>query len=267
MFTCAKQWNILKENPVAKARPEEFKQKNKKKSIVIKERCLTVDESKRLLAELSKEHIKYQIIVQLAIVLGLRRSEILGIKWSDLDLENRILFLNQSSIYVCGAGYFESDLKTEPSYRGLALPKITTYLLKKYKKISMEYSKEPEFVFISNRNVRKGYRMNPSSLTNWFCAFRKKINLPSEVPLQGLRHTNATLLLIRGFDVKSVSTRLGHSNTETTLDIYSEALPETDKTTSETMDKVLFQRDKIPKENITQHKRKLSLRKKERTLV
>ena len=83
--------------------------------------------------------------------------------------------------------------------------------------------------------------------------------------MQGLRHTNATILITRGTDVKNVSTRLGHSNTGTTLNIYSEALPEVDKTTSEIMDKVLFQRQK--NNNQTIHKRKIVLKKKEQALT
>lgn len=259
VFACANQWYILDTNPVLEARPAEFKQKNKKKNINVKERCLNTAESKRLVQELQNVDLKYKIIVHLAILLGLRRSEILGIKWADLDLENCSLQLLQSSIYVCGSGYFEGDLKTPTSYRTIALPYITVKLLKDYKKQTP--NTDNDFVFVNDKGRRKGKRLNPSSVTNWFCEFRKKINLPSEVPLQGLRHTNATLLLIIGTDPKSVSSRLGHSKTRTTLDIYSEALPEVDKQTSEVMDKILFQR---PKKTIEKNqKRKITLKKKE----
>lgn len=263
VFNCAYQWHILDNNPVLKARPDEFKQKNKRKNLNVKERCLTLDESKRLVKELEEVDLKYKIIVHLAIMLGLRRSEILGIKWKDLDLENCILRISQSSIYVCGSGYFEGDLKTPTSYRTIALPKITTRLLKEYHEITP--NTDNDFVFVNNRGRRKGLRLNPSSLTNWFTAFRRKVNLPEEVPLQGLRHTNATILLVKGTDVKSVSSRLGHSNTNTTLDIYSEALPEVDKTTSQIMDQVLFKRPKIT--NTTNNKRRIILKKKEQALT
>ncbi len=258
VFACAEQWHIIGTNPVLAARPEEFKQKNKKKNIDVKERCLTPEESKRLVRELENVDLKYKIIIHLAIMLGLRRSEILGIKWADLDLERCTLRLFQSSIYVCGSGYYEEDLKTPTSYRTISLPYITVKLLKEYRKTVPNI--DNDIVFVNDKGRRKGLRLNPSSVTNWFCAFRKKINLPSEVPLQGLRHTNATLLLIRGVDVKNVSNRLGHSNTATTLDIYSEALPEVDKTTSEIIDKVLFQR---PKNKNTSNKRKITLKKKD----
>ena len=261
VFNCIFQWHILDFNPVQKARPEEFKQKNKRKNIDVKERCLTPDESKRLIKELENVDIKYKIIIHLAIMLGLRRSEILGIKWADLDLENCTLKLEQSSIYVCKLGYFESDLKTPTSYRTIALPRITTKLLKEYRKTTLNI--DNDFVFVNDKGRRKNLRLNPSSLTNWFCAFRKKVKLPANVPLQGIRHTNATLLLIRGTDVKSVSSRLGHSNTATTLDIYSEALPEVDKTTSEIMDKVLCQRQK---QQVSKNKRRLIIKKKEQAL-
>ena len=107
------------------------------------------------------------------------------------------------------------------------------------------------FVFVNDKGRRKGLRLNPTSVTAWFKRFRKSINLPDEVPLHGLRHTNATLLISQGINVKSVSSRLGHSSTSITLDTYAHVLTAVDKVAGETLEKILLKR-----------KQKLKIRKK-----
>ena len=240
VFSCAVTWKLFDTNPLYEARPDEFKNSAKKNITHVEERCLTVEESRRLIKELNNVDLKYKIIVHLAIIGGLRRSEIMGIKWKDIDFSNKSLTLNQSSQYVPKKGYIEGDLKNEPSERTIALPKITLLLLLDYKMQTVDY--DNDFVFINDKGRRKGLRMNPNSVTNWFKEFRRKINLPDEVPLHGLRHTNATILITKGINVKNVSSRLGHSNTSTTLNIYSHALTAVDKVAGDTLDKILFKR-------------------------
>jgi len=243
VFSCATQWNILKVNPLKAARPEEFKRKNKLKQSKDKQRCLTLEESKRLIKELNNVDLKYQIITQIALIGGLRRSEILGLKWIDVDFKNSCIYINQSSIFVPKKGYVVGDLKTETSERTVSLPRVTMLLLLEYK-IKSE-NNDNNFVFINDKGRRKGLRMNPSSVTNWFKAFREKVGLPKDVALQGLRHSSATILIAKGINVKSVSSRLGHSNTSTTLNIYAHAITGVDKQAGETLDKILLKRKNV----------------------
>ena len=243
VFSCATQWNILKVNPLKAARPEEFKRKNKLKQSKDKQRCLTLEESKRLIKELNNVDLKYQIITQIALIGGLRRSEILGLKWIDVDFKNSCIYINQSSIFVPKKGYVVGDLKTETSERTVSLPRVTMLLLLEYK-IKSE-NNDNNFVFINDKGRRKGLRMNPSSVTNWFKAFREKVGLPKDVALQGLRHSSATILIAKGINVKSVSSRLGHSNTSTTLNIYAHAITGVDKQAGETLYKILLKRKNV----------------------
>lgn len=206
VFSCAVTWNLFTENPLYGARPDEFKKNSKKKISHIQERCLTLEESRRLIKALETVDLKYKIIVHLAIVGGLRRSEIMGIKWKDIDFVNKNLTLQQSSQYVPKKGYVEGNLKNDTSERTIALPHLTMVMLLDYKMKTIYY--DNDFVFLNDKGRRKGLRMNPVSVTNWFKAFRNKINIPSEVPLHGLRHTNATILISQGINVKNVSSRL-----------------------------------------------------------
>lgn len=80
--------------------------------------------------------------------------------------------------------------------------------------------------------------MYPDSLTKWFHKFLKRHNL-RQVTLRSLRHTNATLMIAEGTDIRTVSSRLGHSNTSTTLNIYTHALKSKDTQAAEILNDVL----------------------------
>ena len=253
VFTCAVTWKLFDTNPVYEARPEEFKRKNKLKKSAVQERCLTMDEAKKLVRALEFVDLKYKIIVHFAIVCGLRRSEILGIKWKNIDFVNKTLNLQKGSQYVPKKGYVETDLKNDTSVRSISLPQITITMLLDYKMQMSKYY-DNDYVFLNDKGIRTGKRMNPVSVTNWFKKFRDSIDLSNEVPLHGLRHTSATILIVKGINIKSVSKRLGHSNTSTTLNIYSHALTAVDKVAGDTLEKILFKR---------KHKRKIARKKKE----
>lgn len=240
VFSCAMQWKVLKKNTLKEARPEEFKKKNKLKATKASQRALTMEESRTLIKALNNVDLKYQLITHFAIIGGLRRSEILGLKWADINFKEQCATVNQSSLYVPKKGYVVGDLKNETSCRIVALPKVTMLLLLDYR--IQTPNTDNDFIFINDKGRRKGLRMNPTSVTAWFKRFREQIGLPEEVPLHGLRHTNATILITKGINVKSVSSRLGHSNTSTTLNIYAQAVTGVDKTAGETLDKILFKR-------------------------
>lgn len=260
VFSCAVTWKLFEVNPLSKARPEDFKptEKAKKQISAIKERSLTVEESRKLINSLDDTvDLKYKIIVHLALIGGLRRSEILGIKWSDIDFEKKSLCISQSSLYVPKKGYVEGELKNESSNRTIALPQSTIIMLLDYKMQTKKYY-DDNLVFVNDKGRREGLRLNPTSVTAWFKRFRQKLDLPSEVPLHGLRHTNATLLISQGINVTNVSSRLGHSNVGTTLNVYSHALASVDKTAGNTLDKILFKR---------KHTFKIQKKKKEDVIV
>lgn len=234
---------LLKSNPVADSRAINKKTKDamrRQKIAHVQERCLTYNEAFRLIDSLNKVDLKYQLIVHFAIAGGLRRSEILGIKWADVNFEKGTVSICQSSLQIRNVGYVEGDLKNTSSHRNLYMPETTMKLLKTYKEETAKYSKEKELVFVNNYGARKGLRLCPGTVTRWFKFLREEIKLPPEVPLHGLRHTSATILISQGVNIKSVSSRLGHSRTDTTLDIYSHALYEVDRSATDTIEDFLF---------------------------
>lgn len=248
VFRCAKKWQYVKTNSVQACRSEYTKKKRKKaQQSHVAERCLSYNEAFKLIDSLEHEDLKYQLIIHFAIVGGLRRSEILGIKWSNVDFSSNIVHITQSSLQTPNYGYEEGNLKTPASYRSLYMPSTTMELLKKYKSITP--NTDNDFVFVNNRGARIGQRLCPGTVTRWFRNFREKNGLPKEVPLHGLRHTSATILIAEGVNITNVSSRLGHSRVDTTLDVYSHALTDIDRLACDTIEKNLYENsenEKIP---------------------
>lgn len=90
-----------------------------------------------------------------------------------------------------------------------------------------------------------GEPMHPDSVCNWFTKFMKKNQLP-KISFHGLRHTNVTLLINSGVNVRAVSARVGHANPTTTLNIYAHALQSTDKTAANILEDKLSSIKKKP---------------------
>lgn len=210
IFNYAVRWNFLKFNPCnGVIIPKGL-------DTSVKPVFLTKDEVKQLLLYLNKEDLKHQIIVRLALQCGLRRSEILGLTWNAIDFKNNTISIYQATTTIRGVGTVISNTKNQSSIRTIYVKDEIIELLKKL-------PKETELIFngISNNAVSK-----------WFKRFIEKNNL-KHMRFHDLRHTHATLLIANGIDMKTVSSRLGHSNISTTMNIYTHVLSENDKKASE----------------------------------
>lgn len=84
-----------------------------------------------------------------------------------------------------------------------------------------------------------GSPLHPSSVTSWFSKFARSAGLPDGVTIHSLRHTNATLLIAAGVNVRTVSARLGHAHTSTTMDIYSHAIQSADAAASSAIGSII----------------------------
>ena len=131
--------------------------------------------------------------------------------------------------------------KTKSGIRQLSLGSSICELLKEYRKWqSTERLKLGDRWIHNDRLFTQwnGEPIHPDTITSWFAKFIKKNNFPY-VTLHSLRHTNATLMIAEGTDVCTVSRRLGHANTATTLNVYAHALKSKDVEAANTLDIVL----------------------------
>lgn len=177
------------------------------------------EEYHKLLELLEKEPIDKQVAIQLALKTGMRRSELWGLKWQDVDLANKVITCNKTRQKIANSMQI-LPTKTPSSIRTISIPSSLADLLKKYKSDSD---------FILN--------MDYDSLTAWFRRWTKRNGL-EHIKFHDLRHTHATLLLAEGVDIKTIQKRLGHSDIHTTLQTYAHALEQSDVIASKLLDKI-----------------------------
>ncbi len=142
------------------------------------------------------------------LATGLRRGELLGLKWSDIDLDKGIIYVRRQILRQNGE-VVEAPLKTKNSYRNIAIGADAIEVLK-----GME--QKDEYVFPSPF----GGPISPDSVLHMLQRVLKRAGL-ERIRFHDLRHTFSVLALQNGVDVKTLSAMLGHYSAGFTLDTYS----------------------------------------------
>ncbi|ERK31570.1 tyrosine-type recombinase/integrase [Clostridium intestinale] len=201
------------------------------------------------LLDLSDEYdYMYWMALQITLELGLRRGELAGLDWDNCDFENNILKIRNNLIYSNGHTYIDS-LKTRESKRNLYISDDLKEVLKalhvkqKSDKILYgEFYKKNIFNGVEFNLIMRwkdGHYIHPMYYTNKTRKLLLKSSIDKNIRFHDLRHTNATLLLKSGVNMKIVQKRLGHSNYSTTADIYSHVDTEMQKDATKKIKKLL----------------------------
>lgn len=155
----------------------------------------------------------------------MRRGEILGAKWADVDVEKRLLRIARSLSQVDNTT-MEKSPKTRSGRRTIKLMTNTADLLKRIKALQAQNKLflgdgylDSDYIFAE----ANGEPLKPKNLTHSFMHYRDEAKL--DITYHDLRHTHASWLLAAGVHPKTVSERLGHSSVQITLDLYSHLLP------------------------------------------
>lgn len=168
-----------------------------------------------------------ELVVELCSIYGLRRSEVLGLEWRNIDFENDTMVicqtLQQSIKSITGSANYTDVTKTDSSYRTMPLTKRAKEILLKQKELQKENKKflgsgyiESDFVCTFDN----GKVISPNYLTRNFHQTIIKSDLP-QIRFHDLRHSVASNLLAQGFSVVQVADWLGHSESSTTLRYYA----------------------------------------------
>lgn len=186
------------------------------------------------------KHSRYYIVFFLAAYTGMRKGEILGLRWSDVDFDKRTLRVNKT-LYKIKTGFILADPKTAASNRTIYLDDDILRALRKHK-VQQNLEKMKSGNVYQDHDLvfpkEDGTYLTPSSVNATFSKYVKRFNLPS-IRFHDLRHTHATILLEMGVHPKVVSDRLGHNSIKTTLDIYSHVSTSLQKDLSEQFSKVM----------------------------
>jgi len=166
-------------------------------------------------------------IWHVAILTGLRRSELGGLTWSSLNLDAATLDVTKTLQRITGSGLLEGHPKTPRSRRQVALGGEAVRILRAIHARQLEWRLaagpawiNTDFVFVS----RFGLPIDPDRYTKAFPKVVRDGGFPP-LSMHGLRHCHASLMLRDGIHLKVVSERLGHSTITTTADTYSHLLP------------------------------------------
>jgi integrase len=163
----------------------------------------------------------------LAIITGLRRGELLGLRWADADLARGTLQVGRALVRE-GGRHVVGETKTKRGRRQVNLTPRTVAALKTHRKRQLEQRVRLAGLYEDHGLIfssEKGSPLNPENLVKRsFKPLLKRAGL-SNIRFHDLRHTCATLLLGRGVHPKIVQELLGHATIAMTLDTYSHYLP------------------------------------------
>ena len=191
---------------------------------------LTLEQIQKLLSAV--EGHRLEALFKLALATGMRRGEIMGLKWQDIDFERGKLqvrrVLSRILSKMPGKCHEEAEPKTQKSRRAIIIASFALKSLKEHRVCQEEekkkagiYWQEHDYVFCTSL----GTHLNPTrDVLDQLKVFLKKVDLP-DIRFHDLRHSAATLLLSLGVHPKVVQEILGHSQISMTLDIYSHVMP------------------------------------------
>jgi integrase len=181
-----------------------------------------------------------EALYQLVLATGLRQSEVLGLKWSDLDIGKSTITIRRQLKRNSNKDDYYKTTKTKSGIRSIKLGKQTLAILlehrkrQEFEKLVMDTWHENYLIFPSTI----GTPMNQSNLYKSFKSLLRKSGL-REIRFHDLRHTAASLMLNRGVAPIIVSKRLGHSKVSITLDIYGHLIPEMQDEAAELIDDLI----------------------------
>jgi integrase len=197
----------------------------------------------RLFERAAAEDPPLAVFLALAASTGARRGELVALRWSDVDLDARVIRIRRA--LVTGRdGLVEKDTKTHQARR-VAIDAATADLLADHRERMLDVAASCDleldgsaFVFSHEPGGTSPWR--PDSVTRAFNRIRDRAGL-SQVRLHDLRHFVATHLLSAGVDVRTVAGRLGHRNAATTLNVYAAFLQSADRAAADVIGGVLNQ--------------------------
>ena len=194
---------------------------------------------------LKLDNMSQKTALMIFILTGFRRGEVCALKWSDINFKNQTITISRSARRSKELGVFIKDPKTESSKRTISIPSILVDQLFEYRKYVCDKYRNVDNVISDNSYVftnQYGGMINIDTFEKWMNKALIKANLPHHT-LHSLRHTNVTIQIAAGVPIVTVSSRVGHSKTSTTTDIYAYSLQGSDKKAANAIDN-LFKGEK-----------------------
>jgi integrase len=217
----ATEWTVITRNPADIAKPPKVEPTDVE--------TLSEQQVGQVLTKLRGEPI-FRFIL-LALATGMRRGELLALRWRDVDLDAASLRVEQSLEQTKGGLRFKGP-KTKHGKRAIALPASVVSELRGHRKEQQEHrlrlglGRAPDDALVFPN--WDGTARSPNAATKEWGAAVARLQLP-RVSLHALRHTHASQLIASKMDVLTISRRLGHGSPTITLSVYAHKFGDTDK--------------------------------------
>lgn len=201
-------------NPAAKATPPKVKRTSPD--------YYQPEEMTDILDALEDAPIRWKAITYLLIDTGCRRGEIMGLKWSKVNLETGLIVIDCALLYTESKGIYEGPTKTN-DIRAMKLAPQSLAVLMEWKKeydrlkdLNGDRWEDCPYVFVRD----DGAPLHPDSVTKWQSNFSKKHDIPPLHP-HAFRHTAASTMIANGVDIVTTAAELGHASPTTTANMYA----------------------------------------------
>lgn len=225
----AERWGLVGRNVASDVDPPKVERP--------RHRALDTEEARRLLEMASGDRL--EALYTVALSLGLRLGEALGLMWLDLDLDAGTLRVERA-LQRFGGTLNLVPTKTDRSRRILAMPDLVLDSLSRHRQRQLEEQLAAR-VWVETGHVfttEAGTPLDPANVRRSFVALLKRADLP-HVRFHDLRHSAASLLLVQGVPPRVVMETLGHSRIAVTMDTYSHVTPELQREAARAMDRAL----------------------------
>lgn len=207
-----------------------------------KSNVFSVKEVQQLLE--SCKNTRLEVPINLAVILGLRAGEVLGLSWDKVNFSNNTITIDKNLVRDrVSKSFVFKDPKSESSIRTLTAPKELMSLLKEQKKKQSQFQLQSYGTYNNKYHLLftkiNGEPMTSDSFSRMFRDFLKKHKFHL-IRFHDLRHTNASLMLASGTSAKVASTRLGHSTIGITMDLYTHVLEGLEKEAADNISNLIY---------------------------
>jgi integrase len=199
----------------------------------------------------AEDDIRVKTAILLLLYSGVRRGELCGLEWRDIDFDRQMIHINRASQYQQGKGIAEVPTKNLSSERSIKLPAVMFTVLTEYRAwwAAQKLAMGDAWVGDKDRLFTQcgGKPINPDTINYWLGQFIEKHSLPHFTP-HSCRHTFSSLQIANGVDVRTLQARTGHAQASTLVNIYSHAIKTAVEAASDILDDVLTPDALTPKE-------------------
>ncbi len=232
IFNKAVKWGYMQNNPCDMLDTPKYKAKEKK--------ALSESDIHTVMSNLYKEPLMFQATVYFAAMCGMRRQEIVALKWSDINFAEKSFRICRAAARIKGQGTTTKATKTEKSNRVLFLPSGLDTILINLRRQQREQKRKCGNKWVNGDWIFtqwNGEIMDIDTPSMLWRKFADSIGI-KDVTLHGLRHTAATFMIKNNVPISTVSSVLGHAQISTTLNTYTHVVENTKRTAIDIMSTV-----------------------------